>query len=63
MKSHKRENGLFDAFDIDHWSLDEELERDLDFAFQVCMQNICKIVIDKSKVLELSLNWPSASSL
>lgn len=62
MKSHKRENGPFNAVDIDHWSLDEELERDLDFAFQACMQNICKIVIDESKVLELSLNWPCVSS-
>lgn len=46
-----------------HWPLDGELGRDLDLASQIRMQNICKVVIDKSKILELSLNWPSASSL
>lgn len=43
-------------FDIDSWM--EKQREVLTCASQVCMQNICKTVTDKLKVLELSLTGP-----
>ena len=61
MESREREKSLLSAFW--QWSLGREaVEWGLDFASQIPLQNVFKIVTDKPKFLKLSLNCPSASS-